>query len=95
MTSPNPIEELRREFNLKLDSLRQETFMRDEKLSEHASTLYKATESIAQTVSELSDLVRVLHRDVRELREAQAATDRRWNELIDQLTREHKNGGAK
>jgi len=88
MTSP---EQLRREMDdlgRRMDTVRHEAILRDEFIQSQVNDLRRVSLDIAHGVTTLAALVA-------DLREAQATTDRRWNELIDQLAREHKNGGAK
>ena len=86
-----PIEELKREFYDRFELLREkintashEAFVRDEALNKRIS-------EIAEVVNISSQNIETLSRDIAELNRLQTATDRRWNQLIDQLTREHKN----
>jgi hypothetical protein len=90
---------------LRDDSLLRRMSLYDERMDVHTSTLQKTLSGLgqlAESVTRLGENLDALFARMNKTDEELGAllvrmdkTDERWNQLIDQLSREHGNGGAK
>jgi len=81
----------RHESILRDDALFRRINIHDERMDLHAEYLKQTIAAVGQA----ADTITKLGLRIDELVARMDKTDERWNQLIDQLAREHRNGGKK
>ena len=81
----------RHEAIMRDDAIFRRINMHDERMDVHAETLKK----MIAAVGECADTITRVGQRMDALVARMDKTDERWNQLIDQLAREHRNGGKK
>jgi phage shock protein A len=95
----------RHESILRDDVILRRISVYDQRLDLHSEYLKEAlaaisrsadiTTKLGESLSNLRETVSILRDEINALSVRMDKTDQRWNQLIDQLTREHRNGGKK
>jgi hypothetical protein len=82
-----------KEMQQRLLTAQHDSFMRDVELQRADAFLTKTMESLTRDAVRISEAVNHLLDQTRNLVQRMDQTDKRWNELITMLSKEHGNGG--